>query len=98
MPVYGQPDVRGRLFVRCNVKLPKKMWLSEEKMVALDGILPPEDSAMSKLRARATQRARTGMPAYTLKRGELGDFGRYGVVEGEEDPFGRGSFNSFFYR
>ena len=27
MPVYDQPKQRGRLFVKCKLQLPKKLWL-----------------------------------------------------------------------
>jgi len=39
MPVYDQPKQRGRLFVKCKLQLPKKLWLEGEEIENLEMLL-----------------------------------------------------------
>ena len=39
MPVYDQPKQRGRLFVKCKLELPKKIWLEGEELDNLEMLL-----------------------------------------------------------
>ena len=39
MPIYDQPKQRGRLFVKCKLQLPKKLWLEGEELENLEMLL-----------------------------------------------------------
>lgn len=39
MPVYDQPKQRGRLFVKCKLQFPKKLWLEGEELENLEMLL-----------------------------------------------------------
>jgi len=82
--VFGQPDVRGRLFVRCSVKMPRGGLVGEVDAAShiLDTLLP-KDGSQGRTRARKRAATRSGIPTPPAVRGTMEHFGQMGSAEDE---------------
>ena len=79
MPIYGQPELRGRLFVRCIIVMPKKMWVDNKEnqqslhdLLSMDPIDKKVQSRMkniqkAKVKARARAREKEKLKEYIGK-------------------------------
>lgn len=93
MPVYGQPTVRGRLFVKIRVEFPKKMWLEGPQLQMFESLLPPHTTEARGRKRRAEEPVTHAVPS------DLSNFGRVGgEVEEEGDDSGDNPFAQFFFR
>lgn len=92
MPVYDEPGVRGRLFVKVEVELPKKIWLEGDEIKTLESLLA-KDPTIKKLAASGKPKNSTHV--CTMSKGDISSFGRFGVIgreqDDDDDDYGRGS-------
>lgn len=93
MPVFGQPLVRGRLFVKIRVEFPKKMWLEGPQLQMLESLLPPNLSGANYRKRRADE------PVVHATPSDLSSFGRVGAeFEEEGEEAADNPFAQFFFR
>ena len=92
--VFGQPDVRGRLFVRCSIKMPEGGLLGETDTASrILHTLLPKDGSQGRARARQRAEARSGWPTPPAARGSIAHFGCFGGGGGGDSD----SDSEFFF-
>ena len=74
MPVYNQPGVRGRLFVRVEIEMPKKLDLDSESLQKLEKL-----HALSSETSYNYKKPKQGQPIVQLVKSDIASFGSFGT-------------------
>ena len=91
MPIYKQPGVRGRLFVKVDIEMPRKLDLNEKDLLVLEKILPAASSQRGSRRPKASDSVLTFSKADAMS-----PFGAFGATEEEPEYDEPNPFSHFF--
>jgi DnaJ family protein A protein 2 len=97
MPVYKQPGVRGRLFIKLDVEMPKFTWLEGDELNALEQLLAKIPNSNSEASSKTPRNEQVFI---TPIRSDLTTFGSFGAQASDEDDerYEQDSFSHFFFR
>jgi DnaJ family protein A protein 2 len=93
MPVFNQPGVRGRLFVRVEIEMPKKLDLDSESLQKLEKLL-----SLSSETSYNHKKPKQGQQIVQLIKTDIASFGSFGnhrasqSYEDDDDVFSSFSF------
>ena len=91
MPIYKQSTVRGRLFVKIEVEMPKLLDLDEKDLAMLDKLL-----STGIVGSKIKRKPKAGDTVITMLKGEAkSPFGAFGAPQ-EEEGYNAHPFSRFF--
>ena len=95
MPIFGRPTSKGKLYIRIKIEFPRKMWLDEFQLKALERLLAQAPSSVKPRKRRAEEPV-----VHASREADLRSFGKSGESTSffSDDEEETSPFSQFFFR